>query len=133
MNRRTLASMLVMSALAAPAFAQETPPKEPFKAVHLLNLKSDADVAALQRGIADQNAVVEKVGVRDTKYRLYKVSGKQNGAYTYLMESSWSGAEAYDKVHKSPEWQALSKKHPGLDPIMKDEVYNRYVEVRPAK
>ena len=130
---RRFAIVVVFSGLIAAGLAQEAPPKEPFKAEHLLNLKSEADVAAMLRGIADQNAVVEKMGIRDTKYRLYKVFGKQNGSYTYLMESSWSGAEAYDKVHKSAEWQAISKNHPELEGLMKDEVYNRYVEARPAK
>src|SRR5262249_20681262 len=88
MNRRTFATVVVFLGLIAAGLAQEAPPKEPFKAMHLLNLKSEADVAAMLRGIADQNTVVEKMGIRDTKYRLYKVVGKQNGSYTYLMESS---------------------------------------------
>ena len=127
---RGLALVVACAALATTLAAQNAPPpKGPFKTVHLLNLKSDAEVAALQRSIAEQNAVVEKLGVRNTKYRLYKVSGQQAGTFAYLMESTWSGAEAYEKVHSSPDWAAVAKKHPELDTAMKEQQYNRYVEV----
>ena len=127
---RGLAFVVACAALAVTLVAQNAPPpKGPFKTVHLLNLKSEAEVAAMQRSIADQNAVVSKLGVRETKYRLYKVSGPQAGSFGYLMESSWSGADAYDKVHSSADWAAVTKKHAELDAVMKEQIYNRYVEV----
>ena len=125
--------LCLITAFAAPALAQDAPPKEAFKAVHLVNLKSPADVAALQAAIADLNKAMANAGYRDIKYRLYKVTGKQAGAYGYLWESSWPGGDVYDKVHKNAEWIASSQKHPEIDALMKDEVYNRYVEVPTAK
>jgi len=131
MIRFTLTSLLAIVAAATLASAQTAPPappKDAFRAVHLLNLKSDADVSTMLRSLADQNAVVAKLGV-PTKYRLYKVSGPQAGAYAYLMESSWASGAVYEKVHRSPEWQALQKAHPEIEALLKGEVYNRYVEV----
>ena len=36
---------------------------------------------------------------------------------------------AHAAAQAGPEWQAINKKHQGLDVLMKDEIYNRYVEV----
>jgi hypothetical protein len=131
--RSLILHLLLIAAFGTPVLAQDAPPKEAFKTVHLVNLRSPADVAALQAAIADMNKVVANAGHPDVRYRLYKVIGKQAGPYGYLWESSWPGGEAYDRVHKHPEWIASSKKHPELDVLMKDEVYNRYVEVPAAK
>ena len=87
----------------------------------------------LQATIADLNAVVAKAGFSDTRYRLFKVTGTQAGTYNYLLESSWPGGDAYDQVHKSPEWREAAQKHPDFQRITKDQVYNRYVEVLPTK
>ena len=135
MKRTTsvIARLTLVVAFAVTALAQEAPPKEPFKAVHLVNVTSPADVAALQATLGDISAAVAKAGHPNTRYRLYKVAGTQAGAYNYLVESSWSGGEAYDQDHKSAEWLAATKKHPEFDRITKDQVYNRYVEVQAAK
>ena len=125
--------LMLVAAFVVSASAQEPLPKEPFKAVHLVNITSAADLAEMQATIADLNAAVAKAGLRDTRYRLYKVTGKQAGSYNYLLESSWPGGEAYDKVHKSAEWVAAAMKHPEFERITKGEVYNRYVEVQPAR
>jgi hypothetical protein len=79
------------------------------------------------------NAVVAKAGHPDVRYRLYKVVGKQSGNYNYLWESTWPSGDVYDKVHKSAGWESAMKRHPQADDLMKGEVYNRYVEVAPAK
>jgi hypothetical protein len=121
------------AALGTAVLAQEAPPKEAFKAVHLVTLTSEADVASLLGALDDMNAAVAKAGFPDIRYRLYKVTGKQAGSYNYLWESSWPGGAVYDKVHKNEAWVAATKKHPEMEALMKDEVYNRYVEVSPAK
>lgn len=125
---------LALSAtLATTVLAQEAPPKEAFKAVHLVTLQSAADVAALQAALDDVNAAVAKAGYPSIRYRLYRVVGKQAGNHSHLWESSWPGGEVYDKVHESAEWQAAVKRHPGIAALRKGEVYNRYVEVPAAK
>ena len=131
--RRLIPHLFLIAAFGAMVLAQDAPPKGPFKTVHLTNLKSPADVAALQAAIADMNKVVANAGYRDVRYRLYKATGQQAGAYGYLWESSWPSGDAYDKVHKSAEWTASTQKHPELDALMKDDIYNRYVEVRTGK
>ena len=125
--------LCLITAFGAPVLAQDAPPKEAFRAIHLVNLKSPADVAAVQAALADLNKAMANAGYPDVRYRLYKVVGKQAGGYAYLWESSWPGGDVYDKVHQHPEWIASSRKHPELDALMKDEVYNRYVEVPAAK
>ena len=132
-RQRVPAAVVLFVALLTPVSAQDSPPppKEPFKAVHVLNLKSDADLAALVAWMTEANAIVAKMGVRDTKYRLYKVAGQQAGTFAYLLESAWSGGDAYEKTHKSADFQALQNKHPKMATILSDDnqIYNRYVEV----
>jgi hypothetical protein len=110
------------------AQTQDATPKGAFKAVHLVNLKTPADVATLQAAIADMNTAVAKAGAKDVRYRLYKVTGTQAGIQAYMWESSWPSGEVYDKVHKSAEWLAATTKHP-LDAVATDQIYNRYIEV----
>jgi len=130
---RGIALSVVLSvALCAPALAQEAPPAGPFKAVHLVGLDSAADVAKLQAALDDMNRAVAAAGFSNIRYRLYKVVGRQNGNYNYLWESSWPSGDVYTRVHKSEDWLAATKKHPEIDALMKDEIYNRYVEVMPA-
>jgi hypothetical protein len=128
--------MLVLALLvvvpAVRAHAQEPAPKEAFKAVHLVTLTS-ADVATLLAALADINAAVAKAGHPEVRYRLYSVVGKQAGSHNYMWESSWPSGAVYDKVHQSPAWQAATKKHPQMEQLMKNEIYNRYVEVTSAK
>src|SRR4029450_3231504 len=112
--------------------AQEPSPKEAFKAVHLVTLTS-ADVAPLLAALADLNAAVAGAGQPEVKYRLYKVAGKQVGNYNYMWESSWPSGAVYDRVHNGAAFQEATKKHPEVERLMKDEVYNRYVEVTSAK
>ena len=126
---RFIIAWLVVGCIATTAtLAQEPAPKGPFKAVHLVTL-TDAEAATIQNAIAEMNGAVAKAGHPDIRYRLYKVTGKQAGSFNYLWESSWPNGEVYQKVHDSPEWVATMKKLSGLEPIMKNEIYNRYVEV----
>jgi hypothetical protein len=112
--------------------AQEPPPKEAFKAVHLVTL-TPAQEAALLAALADLNTVTAQAGHPEIRYRLYKVTGKQVGDYNYMWESSWPSGAVYTQVHDSPAFQEATKKHPEVDELMKNEVYNRYVEVTTAK
>jgi quinol monooxygenase YgiN len=123
-----LAATLVTVAL----HAQEPPPKEAFKAVHLVVL-TPAQEATLLTALADMNKSIAQAGHPEVRYRLYKVTGKQAGNYSYMWESSWPSGAVYDQVHNSPAFQAATKKHPEMDDLMKTEVYNRYVEVTNAK
>jgi hypothetical protein len=133
MSRGSLTRAAVaLGMLVISTAAQEAPPTQAFKAVHLTNL-TPQQVAALQAWMTDMNAVIAKAGHPDVRYRLYKVTGKQAGKYEYMWESSWPGGEVYRKVHDSPEWTAVSGRHPGLGGLLQDEIYNRYVEVLPEK
>ena len=130
MGRFIIACLIVTSVATTATLAQEPPPKGPFKTVHLVTL-TDAEAATIQNAISDMNAAVAKAGHPDIRYRLYKVTGKQAGSFNYLWESAWPSGEVYRKVHDSPEWAANMKKNSGLDALMKNEIYNRYVEVVP--
>ncbi len=112
--------------------AQEPPPKEAFKAVHLVTV-TPAQEATLLAALADMNTVIAQAGHPEIRYRLYKVTGKQVGNYSYMWESSWPSGAVYDEVHKTPAYQAATEKHPEMNELMKNEVYNRYVEVTTAK
>ena len=123
---------LVMIGLQTGPRAQEPAPTEAFKAVHLLTLTT-SDVATLLTALADMNAAVAKAGHPEIRYRLYKVAGKQQGTHNYMWESSWPSGAVYEQVHQSAPFQAATQKHPEMERLMKDEVYNRYVEVTAGK
>jgi len=58
-----------------------------------------------------------------------KLAGKQQGQYSHLWESSWSGRAEYEKIHNLPVYQQASALLKDLMPLMKDEAYNRFVEI----
>jgi hypothetical protein len=133
MGRRLLIiGVVVLGMTLVSAGAQEAPPAQAFKAVHLTNLTPE-QLAALQAWMADMNAAMAKVGHAEIRYRLYKVIGKRAGTYQYLWESSWPSGEVYTKIHNSPEWRAVTERHPGIGAVLRDETYNRYVEVMPEQ
>ncbi len=134
MHLRSLALLVAVGVvtIASVTAAQENPPAGAFKAVHLVNFTPE-QVAVVQAWMTDINAVLQKAGHKDVRYRLYKVTGKQVGRYEFMWESSWPSGDVYTKVHTSPDWKAVADKHPGLEALMKDEIYNRYVEVMPGK
>lgn len=123
---------LVVAVLGTGPRAQEPAPTGAFKAVHLVTL-TPADVSTLLAGLADLNAAITQAGHPEVRYRLYSVVGKQAGNYNYLWESSWPSGTVYDQVHKTPAFGAATKRHPEMERLMKNEVYNRYVEVTSAK
>jgi hypothetical protein len=110
------------------AGAQEQSTERPFKTIHLVTLDA-AQEAKLAGTIAEFNAAIAKAGFPNAQYRLYKVEGKQQGQYSHLWESSWSGRAEYEKVHNLPMYQQASSALKNLMPLMKDEVYNRFVEI----
>ena len=121
--------VLIIGGMAPNAAAQEPPPSGAFKAVHLVSLTPE-QVATLQAWMADMNAAIAKAGFKDVRYRLFKVIGKQAGKYEFLWESEWPSGAVYEKVHSLPEWKTIGSRYPGLAELTKDEMYNRYVEVR---
>jgi formylglycine-generating enzyme required for sulfatase activity len=128
MARVALFLSLVSLILTMGAVAQEQPPAGPFKAVHLVTLDA-AQEAKLTGTLAQFNAAIAKAGYPNAQYRLYKVAGKQQGQYSHLWESSWSGRAEYEKIHNLPVYQQASSLLKDLMPMMKDEAYNRFVEI----
>lgn len=119
----------------AVSLAQELPPppETTFKALHLFNLAPTDTEEKVLAVLADLNAVTAKAGHPEIRYRLWKVSGPQQGGHAYLFESTWPGRAVYEKIHDHPDFQAAVDKHPGAREMLKDEVYNRLVEVPPAQ
>ena len=126
---RSLALLVALLVVTfVPVAAQEPAPAGAFRAVHLTNLTRQ-QVSVLQAWMADMNAAIDKTGHKDVRYRLYRVTGKQAGPYEYMWESSWPSGEVYRKIHENPAWKAVADKHPDVTALLKDEIYNRYVEV----
>jgi hypothetical protein len=123
----TVAAALFIAA-AIPAAPQDAPPAGAFRAVHLVSL-TPQQVEVLQAWMADMNAAIDKTGHKDVRYRLYKVIGKQAGAYEYMWESVWPSGEVYRKIHDDPTWRAVGAKHPNVNALLDNEVYNRYIEI----
>jgi hypothetical protein len=129
--RLTIGSVVGLAGLVAQN--QDEPPKQPFQAVHLINLRTAEAEKALLAALTDINAAIAKAGCAKCGYHLWKVTGTQAGGYNYLWTSSWPGGDVYNKVHNSAEYQAAISKHPELEPIMGAQIYNRYVEVTSGK
>ena len=122
------------AALAATIMAQnDALPDGPFKTHHLLNLPVDVTEGAFLSALSDMNQALAKAGCSTCRYVLFKVHGQQSGPYSYMWEAAWPGSAIYLKVHRDPGYQAALNRHPELDKLMKNEIYNRYVEVAPAK
>ena len=128
MTRATLFLSLLCLILTTSAGAQEQSADRPFKTIHLVTLDS-AQEAKLTGTIVQFNAAIVKAGFPNAQYRLYKVEGKQQGQYSHLWEASWSGQAEYEKIHSLPVYQEASAALKNLMPLMKDEVYNRFVEI----
>jgi hypothetical protein len=124
--------MALVGVLASTSVAQNPPSSPAFKAVHLANLTDD-EASKLLAWITDMNEMIAKAGYPNVRYRLYKVAGKQNGSYGYMWESTWPSEDVYAKAHADPGWDAVDKKHKSIASMVKDQTYDRYVEVMPTK
>ena len=127
-----VALVVAFAVRGSAALAQGAPPSAPFKAVHLVTL-NDAQATTLLTALTDLNAAVAKTGHPEIRYRLFKVTGQQAGTFNYLWESSWPSREIYQKVHDDSTYKAAIARYPNLQDLMREQVYNRYVEVTPAK
>ncbi len=126
---------LCIALAAGCLLSQDSPPAEPFQAVHLLWIdvqQPNAEKAVLA-AIAELNQAIVKAGCAECTYHLWKVVGATQGSYNYVQVSSWPSGAVYDKVHNSPEYLAASKNWLNLRSVVTREVYNRYVEVQPDK
>jgi hypothetical protein len=121
-------SLITLMILTMGAVAQEQPPQGPFKTVHLVTLDASQE-AKLSRTLAQFNQAMAKAGYPNARYRLYRVAGKQQGPHTHLWEASWSGRSDYEKIHNLPAYQEASALLEEVTALMKDEVYNRFVEI----
>jgi hypothetical protein len=113
-------AVAVVVTTVIPVAAQDDPPSGPFRAVHLVSL-TPQQVAVMQAWMTDINAVLDKAGQRDSRYRLFKVIGKQAGQYDFMWESSWPSGDVYTRIHSSPEWRAVREKHPDVSALTRTE------------
>jgi hypothetical protein len=116
----------------ATALAQDVP-SQPFQAVHLYNIKSAGAEKTILAALADYNQAIKKAGCAKCIYHLWKGTDQKSGERNYLWISSWPGREVYVKVHQSDEYLAVEKRHPELGPALGNEIYDRYVEIKPGQ
>jgi hypothetical protein len=118
---------------AVAALAQEPPPPEgPFQAIHVIRVdtqKTDAEKTLL-KAISAMNQAIVKAGCRECIYHLWKGSIEQPGGGIYLQISAWPGRAVYDRIHNSAEYAEASKSWSELRSVVKEEFYNRYVEIK---
>jgi len=74
--------------LPAVAQSQDTPPNQPFQAVHLIKVPSPDAEKSLLAALTDINKAIDKAGCTKCGYHLWKVFGTQAGDYNYLWMSS---------------------------------------------
>jgi hypothetical protein len=126
-----LGCVLVLGATASAGERPATPsPIQAFKTVHLFNVASGAAEAQLLSDLSEMNQAITKAGHPESRYRVWKVDGEQQGTRAYLWESTWADRATYDKVHRHPEYEASIKRvGTTLEAALADHVYNRYTEV----
>ena len=109
------------------------PAKGPaFRTVHLFNFGSEQEEKRLLAVLGEFNQLFAKMGHPNIRYRLWRVQGQQAGEFAYLHESTWPDLATYDSVHKDAAYVKLLDKHlPFLRQVLKNEVYNRYLEIGP--
>ena len=118
-------ALMLAAAFAAERQARAAGPA--FKTVHLLNV---TDQAKFLVAITDFNRELSTIGQSRVRYRVWKIDGKQAGPHQYLWESTWPDRATYDAVHKHPAWErAAQKSREMLEPVLKDHVYNQYLEL----
>lgn len=82
--------------------------------------------------LKETNQLLATLGHSSVKYRLWKVSGTQAGAYSFLWDSQWPDRATYDEVHQDSSYKMLMDRYRAFfDEILKDEIYNHYVELQP--
>lgn len=104
------------------------------KTVHLFNVASGAAEADLFGALDEMNQAIAKEGYPQSRYRVWKVQGDQKGSHTYLWESTWPDGATYAKVHEAQSYQrAFERVRSAIEASVKDQVYNRYVEIPVAR
>jgi hypothetical protein len=78
------------------------------------------------------NQVLARLGFKGVRYRLWKIQGAAAGLSGYMYESTWPSLEIYDRVHKEAAYTKVLEKHlPFLREVLKNEIYDKLVELQP--
>ena len=88
MKRLLVTQLIFVFAFGVRVLAQEPPPREPFKTVHLVNVTSASDVAELQAMMEDLNGVVATAGYSETRYRLFRLPVSRRAPTTIFWNRS---------------------------------------------
>jgi hypothetical protein len=118
--------------------AQEmpAPPSQPFQAVHLYHIDVPGPEAEKKMidAYAEINKAIAKAGCKKCVYHLWKAHEQPEKGINYIQVSWWPGREIYEKVHKDAGFLAAGKKaEPAFGSMVKEQTYNRYVEIVPGK
>ena len=126
-----LASVALMASMSTGRADAEGPP---LKTVHLFNVASASAEAELLGALDEMNQAIAKEGYPQSRYRVWRVQGDQQGSKAYLWESTWPDRATYAKVHAAQSYQrAFERVRSAIEASVKDQVYNRYVEVPVAR
>jgi hypothetical protein len=126
---RTLRAV-VYAGLVSLAVSQQSPPDQPFQAVHLIAATKADDQQKLLNAMDDLNSAITKGGCPACIYHLWRTYGQQSGPFNFLWISSWPGRALYEKVHASAEYIDATRRHPEIGDVANGQIYNRYVEVK---
>jgi hypothetical protein len=108
--RRTV----VYAGLGTVAVSQQSPPDQPFQAVHMIAATKADDEKTLVAALDDLNGAIAKGGCPVCIYHLWKVYGQKSGPFNYLWTSNWPGRAIYETVHASAEYIDATNRHPEI-------------------
>lgn len=121
-------ALVAAAAGAAAAHQVARPPATALKTLHLFNIPP-ADEPKLLAALADLNEAIAEAGYPQAGYRVWKVSGTQQGSHQYIWEGNWPDRNAYLAIHANDAYQRASKRTRAAQDLTKDHVYNHYLEV----
>lgn len=121
--------LLVGLGTSVSAQAQHTSAAQ-LKSIHLFDMPAGVTEAQLSAVLGELNAIIDRLGYKNTGYTLYKVQGESTDKYRYFFEGNWPSAEAYQKVHDDKSFREAEEKlslvYTKIKPV---ELYRRLVRV----
>lgn len=133
--RLLIAGLLAVNFAACSGPAPSTPdaPAPPYLIIHQYNPTSDAAHARFLDYVAALNQAVQRTELSRTQYLVWKVDGRQEGPFSYVLGSLWRDQATYETVHKQPAVEAVRQRHDAAvrEPFRERET-SEYVLLNPA-
>jgi len=106
----------------------EEPIGESIKFIQLINIRPDADEAALINIFNEFNGVIAELGHKNIKYQIWKIKNNEEKEkkYTYLIEVTWPDQTTRSTIENSKQYQAIIEKYGEFMAMTIIDLYNQH-------